>query len=157
MLESLLRHEITHVVHLAAQAGVRYSITHPDVYVQSNLQGFVDTLEAIRSAGIKHLVFASSSSVYGLNQKIPFSESDPTDTPASFYGATKKSNEVIAQAYSHLYGIHCTGLRFFTVYGPWGRPDMAYYSFTDAILKGNPIPVFGEGSCKETLPTSTIL
>ncbi len=137
---------ITHFVHLAAQAGVRYSLTHPDAYVHSNLHGFVQVLEALRSRPHIPLTYASSSSVYGLNTKIPFSETDPTDKAASFYGATKKSNELIAGAYHNIYGIPVTGLRFFTVYGPYGRPDMAYYSFTKAILEGTPIQVFGEGN-----------
>ncbi|MES2121686.1 MAG: NAD-dependent epimerase/dehydratase family protein [Chlamydiota bacterium] len=137
---------ITHFVHLAAQAGVRYSLTHPDAYVHSNLHGFVQVLEALRSRPHIPLTYASSSSVYGLNTKIPFSETDPTDRAASFYGATKKSNELIAGAYHNIYGIPVTGLRFFTVYGPYGRPDMAYYSFTKAILEGTTIQVFGEGN-----------
>lgn len=136
---------ITHVLHLAAQAGVRHSMEHPESYVHSNLNGFFHVLEALRySPGVK-LIYASSSSVYGTNPEIPFSESARTDSPASFYGATKKCNEITATTYHHLYNIPCTGLRFFTVYGPWGRPDMAYFSFTRAILEGKPIPVFGEG------------
>jgi UDP-glucuronate 4-epimerase len=145
-IESLLAsHEITHVLHLAAQAGVRHSMEHPECYVHSNLNGFIHILEALkRFPGVK-LIYASSSSVYGTNSKIPFAETDPTDHPASFYGATKKSNEIAAASYHHIYGIPCTGLRYFTVYGPWGRPDMAYFSFTRAILQGTPIPVYGEG------------
>ncbi len=136
---------ISHLAHLAAQAGVRYSLQHPEKYVQANLEGFTQILELCRRHPSMHCVYASSSSVYGLNKKIPFSEEDPTDTPASFYGATKKAGEVMAHAYHHLYGIPLIGLRFFTVYGPWGRPDMAYFSFTRDILDGKPIPVFGEG------------
>ena len=136
---------ITHIVHLAAQAGVRYSLVNPQSYVDSNLEGFLSIMELCRAnPGIK-CVYASSSSVYGLNTKIPFSESDPTDLPTSLYGATKKSNELIAHAYHHLFKIPLTGLRFFTVYGPFGRPDMAYFSFTKAVLEENPILVFGEG------------
>jgi len=138
----------THFVHLAAQAGVRYSIEHPESYVANNLDGFFHILELCRKDPAMKLIYASSSSVYGLNEKIPFSESDPTDRPASFYGATKKSNELMAHAYHHLFGIPVTGLRFFTVYGPWGRPDMAYFSFTRSILEGKPIPVFHEGKTK---------
>jgi UDP-glucuronate 4-epimerase len=141
-------HAITHVLHLAAQAGVRHSIEAPESYLHSNLNGFYHLLETLRRSPEVKLVYASSSSVYGTNPKIPFSESDPTDSPASFYGSTKKCNEVLAGTYHHLYKIPCTGLRFFTVYGPWGRPDMAYFSFTKAILEGNPIPVFGEGKLK---------
>ncbi len=145
-IEEVMRAEgITHFVHLAAQAGVRYSLTHPESYVHSNLSGFVKILELLRFFPQVPLIYASSSSVYGLNTKTPFSEEDPTDLPASFYGATKKSNELIAKAYHQMHGIHSTGLRFFTVYGPWGRPDMAYYSFTKALLEKTPIPVFGEG------------
>lgn len=133
------------VVHLAAQAGVRYSIDHPASYIQSNLAGFLNILEGCRTVGVDHLVFASSSSVYGLNAKLPFSETDMTDHPTSLYGATKKSNELMAHAYSHLYGIPSTGLRFFTVYGPWGRPDMAPFIFTKNILEGRPIDVYNHG------------
>jgi UDP-glucuronate 4-epimerase len=143
--KAMLDHETTHFVHLAAQAGVRHSLTNPEVYVQSNLDGFVQVLEACRKHPHIKFIYASSSSVYGLNQKVPFSESDSTDKPASFYGATKKSNELIASAYHNVYGISVTGLRFFTVYGPWGRPDMAYFSFTQNIMKGVPIPVFNQG------------
>lgn len=138
-------HSISHVVHLAAQAGVRYSIEHPESYVHSNLNGFVQILEALRLFPETKLIYASSSSVYGLNSKTPFSETDSVDRPASFYGSTKRAGELIAHSYHHLYGIACTGLRFFTVYGPWGRPDMAYYSFAKAILNNAPIVVFGEG------------
>lgn len=135
---------ITHIVHLAAQAGVRYSITHPMPYADSNLTGFLSVLELARSMQAK-LIFASSSSVYGGNTKIPFSETDPTDSPLSLYAATKKSGELLAKSYHHLYQIPMTGLRFFTVYGPWGRPDMAYYSFSEKILTGKSIPVFNHG------------
>ena len=134
-----------YVVHLAAQAGVRYSVEHPHVYIESNILGFLNILEGCRHTGVKHLVYASSSSVYGLNTKMPFSVADLTDRPASLYGATKKANELMAHSYSHLYGIPATGLRFFTVYGPWGRPDMAYFSFTRDILAGRPIRLFNHG------------
>jgi UDP-glucuronate 4-epimerase len=133
------------VIHLAAQAGVRYSLTNPHAYVQSNLVGFVNLLEACRHHGCGHLVYASSSSVYGGNQKLPFSEHDSVDHPVSLYAATKKSNELMAHTYSHLFGLPTTGLRFFTVYGPWGRPDMALFLFTRAILEGKPIDVFNHG------------
>lgn len=133
------------VVHLAAQAGVRYSITHPHAYLDSNLSGFGHVLEACRAQQVQHLVYASSSSVYGGNTKMPFAETDAVDHPVSLYAATKKANELMAHTYSHLYGIPTTGLRFFTVYGPWGRPDMAYFSFTKAILAGQSIPVFNHG------------
>ena len=133
------------VVHLAAQAGVRYSLQNPLAYAQSNLLGFVNVLEGCRHGAVEHLVYASSSSVYGGNAKMPFAESDPVDHPVSLYAATKKSNELIAHAYSHLYGLPATGLRFFTVYGPWGRPDMAYWGFTERILRGEPIDVFNHG------------
>lgn len=135
----------TLVVHLAAQAGVRYSLLNPAAYVQSNLVGFGNILEASRKAGIAHLLYASSSSVYGANAKVPFSEDDQTDAPVSLYAATKKSNELMAHAYSHLYQLPATGLRFFTVYGPWGRPDMAYFSFTEKMVRGQAIGVFAEG------------
>jgi len=142
--ELIVKHQIAHVVHLAAQAGVR----NPNVqeYVASNLQGFVSVLEACRS-GIP-LIFASSSSVYGLNKKIPFSVDDKTDQPTNFYGATKKSNELMAHSYHHLYGIPVTALRYFTVYGPWGRPDMAIYRFAKLISEGKPIPVFNRGKMR---------
>ena len=136
------------VVHLAAQAGVRYSVDHPHVYIESNIMGFLNILEGCRHTGVKHLVYASSSSVYGLNSKMPFSVADRTDRPASLYGATKKANELMAHSYSHLYGIPATGLRFFTVYGPWGRPDMATFLFTRAILAGKPISLFNHGKMK---------
>ena len=134
------------VVHLAAQAGVRYSLEDPLAYVNSNLVGFVSLMEAcVRVANIRHLVFASSSSVYGANRKVPFSEQDRVDHPISLYAATKKSNELLAHSYSHLYGMPVTGLRFFTVYGPWGRPDMGYFKFTDSIVRGKPIDVYNHG------------
>ena len=136
------------VVHLAAQAGVRYSVENPHVYIESNVVGFLNILEGCRQHNVKHLVYASSSSVYGLNTKMPFSVEDQVDHPASLYGATKKANELMAHSYSHLYGIPTTGLRFFTVYGPWGRPDMACFSFTKAILAGNPISLFNHGKMK---------
>ncbi len=135
----------TLVVHLAAQAGVRYSLENPAAYVQSNLVGFGNILEACRHHKVEHLLYASSSSVYGANAKVPFSEDDQVDEPVSLYAATKKSNELMAHSYSHLFGLPATGLRFFTVYGPWGRPDMAYFSFTQKMMKGEPIPVFAEG------------
>lgn len=138
----------THLVHLAAQAGVRYSITHPLSYSQSNLDGFLRILELCRHRQPLKLIFASSSSVYGGNKKIPFSESDPTNAPSSLYAATKKSGELMAQTYHHLYHFPIVGLRYFTVYGPWGRPDMAYYSFTESILKGKPISVFNNGNMR---------
>ncbi|MFM7449781.1 MAG: NAD-dependent epimerase [Leptolyngbyaceae cyanobacterium] len=136
------------VVNLAAQAGVRYSLKHPHAYVNSNLVGFVNILEGCRHAGIQHLVFASSSSVYGANTKMPFSVHDNVDHPVSLYAATKKANELMAHSYSHLYGLPTTGLRFFSVYGPWGRPDMALFLFTKAILAGEPIQVFNHGKMK---------
>jgi UDP-glucuronate 4-epimerase len=133
------------VVNLAAQAGVRYSITNPKAYLDSNLTGFLNILESCRHHEIEHLVYASSSSVYGLNAKVPYSTDDQVDNPVSLYAATKKSNELMAHAYTHLYGFPATGLRFFTVYGPWGRPDMAYYSFARAIVNQEPIKVFNNG------------
>jgi UDP-glucuronate 4-epimerase len=139
------RERFDRVVHLAAQAGVRYSIENPRAYGESNLTGFLNVLEACRHHPVAHLVYASSSSVYGGNAKMPFSEADAVDHPVSLYAATKKANELMAHTYSHLYGIPTTGLRFFTVYGPWGRPDMAYFSFTRDILEGRPIAVFNEG------------
>lgn len=138
-------HKADRVIHLAAQAGVRYSIDHPQAYVESNLVGFVNILEACRQSESPHLVYASSSSVYGNNQKVPFSETDPVDNPISLYAATKKSNELMAYTYSHLYRLPTTGLRFFTVYGPWGRPDMAYFKFADAIRRGDAIDVYNYG------------
>ena len=142
------------VVNLAAQAGVRYSITHPDAYIESNLIGFYNILEACRHSydngakGVEHLVYASSSSVYGSNKKVPYSTDDPVDHPVSLYAATKKSNELLAHAYSKLYDIPSTGLRFFTVYGPAGRPDMAYFGFTNKLVKGEKIRIFNYGNCK---------
>jgi UDP-glucuronate 4-epimerase len=144
----LLQHGITHVVHLAAQAGVRHSLSHPDAYVASNLQGFVSILENIRLFPSIKLIYASSSSVYGLNEKIPFSVEDKADLPTNLYGATKKANELIAHAYHHLYGISVTALRYFTAYGPWGRPDMAYYRFTKQICANQPIQIFNYGEMK---------
>lgn len=141
-------HNFDIVVNLAAQAGVRYSIDHPDVYIQSNIIGFYNILEACRYHPVKHLVYASSSSVYGGNQKVPFSTDDKVDNPVSLYAATKKSNELLAHAYSKLYNIPTTGLRFFTVYGPMGRPDMAYFSFTNKLIKGDTIEIFNYGNCK---------
>ena len=138
----------TIVVNLAAQAGVRYSITNPDAYVQSNLIGFFNILEACRHYPVEHLVYASSSSVYGSNKKIPYSTEDKVDNPVSLYAATKKSNELMAHAYSKLYNIPSTGLRFFTVYGPAGRPDMAYFGFTNKLVKGETIQIFNFGNCK---------
>lgn len=136
------------VIHLAAQAGVRYSISHPRDYISANIDGFMNILEACRHNGVKHLMFASSSSVYGANTKLPFSVHDNVDHPVSLYAATKKANELMAHTYAHLYGIPVTGLRFFTVYGPWGRPDMAVYSFTRAIYEGRAIDVYNEGRMK---------
>ncbi|MDR4998728.1 NAD-dependent epimerase/dehydratase family protein [Brevibacillus parabrevis] len=133
------------VIHLAAQAGVRYSLENPHVYTSSNITGFLHILEGCRHTGVKHLLYASSSSVYGGNKKLPFSESDRVDEPNSLYAATKKANELMAYTYSHLYNIPATGLRFFTVYGPWGRPDMALYAFTKAILAGEPVSIFNYG------------
>jgi len=138
-------HGFARVVHLAAQAGVRYSIVNPKAYIEANITGFFNILEACRNYGIEHLVYASSSSVYGQNTKLPYSEADKVDQPVSLYAATKKSNELMAHSYSHLYGFPSTGLRFFTVYGPWGRPDMSPYIFIKAILEGNPIQLFNYG------------
>ncbi|RCH56659.1 NAD-dependent epimerase [Mucilaginibacter hurinus] len=137
-----------YVVHLAAQAGVRYSLINPHAYIDSNVYGYLNILEGCRNHPVKHLIYASSSSVYGANKKIPFSEDDSVDNPVSLYAATKKSNELFAYTYAHLYKIPSTGLRFFTVYGTWGRPDMAYFSFTKAILEGNPIQIFNHGKMK---------
>ena len=134
------------VCNLAAQAGVRYSLENPEAYIDSNVVGFLNILECCRHYNVKHLVYASSSSVYGLNTKIPFETSDNVDHPISLYAATKKSNELMAHTYSHLYGFPTTGLRFFTVYGPWGRPDMAMFLFTEAMIKGKPIKVFNRGN-----------
>ena len=136
------------VVNLAAQAGVRYSITNPDAYIESNLVGFYNILEACRHHSVEHLVYASSSSVYGSNKKVPYSTEDKVDNPVSLYAATKKSNELMAHAYAKLYNIPCTGLRFFTVYGPAGRPDMAYFGFTNKLRQGETIQIFNYGNCK---------
>lgn len=141
-------HDFDVVVHLAAQAGVRYSLVNPYAYIESNLDGFLTILEGCRHGGIRHLVFASSSSVYGANTSMPFSVHQNVDHPVSLYAATKKANELIAHSYAHLYGLPCTGLRFFTVYGPWGRPDMAAFLFTRAILAGQSIQVFNYGKMK---------
>ncbi len=138
-------HHFDAVMNLAAQAGVRYSLENPSAYVDANLVGFGNILEGCRHAEVKHLVFASSSSVYGANTKLPFSEDDPVDHPVSLYAASKKANELMAHTYAHLYDLPCTGLRFFTVYGPWGRPDMAFFKFTKMMLAGEPIPVFNHG------------
>ena len=136
------------VINLAAQAGVRYSIDNPDIYIKSNILGFYNILEAIRNNPVEHFIYASSSSVYGDNDKIPFETSDKTDRPVSLYAATKKADELLAYTYSHLYGIKCTGLRFFTVYGPSGRPDMAYFSFVNKLLNKEKIKIFNYGNCK---------
>lgn len=149
LLESLvIKDKITHIVHLAAQAGVRYSIDNPSAYITANIAGFLNILELCRRHPHLYLTYASSSSVYGTNTKIPFSVDDPTERQASFYGVTKKTNELMAYTYHHLYKIPVTGLRFFTVYGPWGRPDMAYFSFTKAILEGKPIDIYNHGEMK---------
>jgi UDP-glucuronate 4-epimerase len=140
--------DFDYVIHLAAQAGVRYSIDNPSAYIQSNLVGFANIIELSKLFGIKHFIYASSSSVYGLNKKTPFSPFELVDQPVSLYAATKKSNELIAHSYSHLFNLPTTGLRFFTVYGPWGRPDMAYFSFTKSILSGKPINLFNHGNMK---------
>lgn len=142
------RHRFAKVVHLAAQAGVRYSIERPQAYADSNLGGFLNVLEGCRNNGCRHLVYASSSSVYGANTKLPFAVQDRTDHPVSFYAATKKANEVMAQSYSHLYRLPVTGLRFFTIYGPWGRPDMAMFLFVNAIMAGQPIRLFNHGKMR---------
>jgi UDP-glucuronate 4-epimerase len=143
-----VEHQPDRVVHLAAQAGVRYSIQNPHAYVDSNVTGFLNILEGCRHHRVEHLVFASSSSVYGANRRLPFSVQDPVDHPVSLYAATKKANELMAHTYSHLYQLPTTGLRFFTVYGPWGRPDMALFSFTQAILEGRAIDVYNNGKMK---------
>jgi UDP-glucuronate 4-epimerase len=138
---------VDRIVHLAAQAGVRYSLENPRAYIRSNVAGHLNVLELARAtADLKHLVYASSSSVYGGNEKAPFSETDPVDHPVSLYAATKRADELISHTYSHLYGLRQTGLRFFTVYGPWGRPDMAYWLFTEALMKGQPLNVFAGGN-----------
>jgi UDP-glucuronate 4-epimerase len=136
------------VIHLAAQAGVRHSLSHPHAYVDANLVGFTNILEGCRHQSVPHLVYASSSSVYGGNTRMPFSVHDNVDHPVSLYAATKKANELMAHAYSHLFGLRATGLRFFTVYGPWGRPDMAYFKFTRALFAGEPVEVYGDGSAR---------
>jgi UDP-glucuronate 4-epimerase len=142
------QHPITKVCHLAAQAGVRYSLTNPFAYQKSNNEGFLNVIECARHHHVENFVYASSSSVYGANTKMPFSESDRVDTPVSLYAATKRSNELVAHCYSHLYELPCSGLRFFTVYGPWGRPDMALFIFTRAILEGKPIDVYNNGNMR---------
>jgi UDP-glucuronate 4-epimerase len=146
--QSLSAHSVDRIVHLGAQAGVRYSIENPRAYIQANIVGHLNILELARVRGVSHLVYASSSSVYGQNAKIPFSVNDRVDNPVSLYAATKKSDELISESYAHLYQIPMTGLRFFTVYGPWGRPDMAPWLFTDAILSGKPIKVFNHGKMR---------
>jgi len=148
--EVFAKYKPQRVVHLAAQAGVRYAAENPHVYVSSNVTGFLHVLEGCRHHGVEHLVFASTSSVYGANLKMPFSEHSPAEHPLTLYAATKKANEQMAHSYAHLYGIPCTGLRFFTVYGPWGRPDMALFLFTQAILAGEPIKVFNHGHHKRS-------
>jgi len=156
-LEALFSAErFDRVIHLAAQAGVRYSITNPHAYIDSNLVGFLHILEGCRHNGVQHLTYASSSSVYGANTMMPFSVHQNVDHPVSLYAATKKANELMAHTYSHLYGLPTTGLRFFTVYGPWGRPDMAMFLFTKAILEGQPIDVFNHGLMRRDLPTLMI-
>ena len=145
MADLFVAEKFDRVIHLAAQAGVRYSLQNPHAYIESNIVGFTNILEGCRHAGVQHLVYASSSSVYGGNTKMPFSEHDSVDHPVSLYAATKKANELMAHTYSHLYGLPTTGLRFFTVYGPWGRPDMALFLFTKAILEGRAIDVFNHG------------
>lgn len=145
IVELFRKEQFDYVIHLAAQAGVRYSLENPQAYVDSNLVGFMNVLEACRTYTPQHLIFASSSSVYGLNSKVPFSTAQNTDHPVSLYAATKKANEVIAHSYAHLFNIPVTGLRFFTVYGPWGRPDMAYFSFTKKIIDREPIEIFNNG------------
>jgi len=142
------KHRFTKVIHLAAQAGVRPSITNPHAYVDANLEGFLNVLEGCRHHGCRHLIYASSSSVYGANTKVPFSVQDRTDHPVSFYAATKKANELMAHSYSHLYRLPVTGLRFFTIYGPWGRPDMATFLFADLIARGRPIKIFNHGKMR---------
>jgi len=148
LTDSFKLHSPQLVCHLAAQAGVRYSLTHPFAYQKANLEGHLNILEACRHARIQRLVYASSSSVYGGNKKVPFSESDPVDSPISLYAATKKADELMSHTYTHLYGLQTVGLRFFTVYGPWGRPDMAMWMFTKAMLAGKPIQVFNHGDMK---------
>jgi UDP-glucuronate 4-epimerase len=148
MEQLFAKHRFAEVVHLAAQAGVRYSIDHPHAYADANLEGFLNILEGCRHHECRHLVYASSSSVYGANAKLPFSVDDKTDHPVSLYAATKKANELMAHSYSHLYRLPTTGLRFFTVYGPWGRPDMAIFTFAKAIVEGRPIKLFNHGKMR---------
>lgn len=150
MEQAFAIHRPKRVVHLAAQAGVRYAAENPHIYVSSNVTGFLHVLEGCRKHAVEHLVFASTSSVYGANTRMPFSEHQPTEHPLTLYAATKKANEQMAHAYAHLYGLPCTGLRFFTVYGPWGRPDMALFLFTRAILAGEPVRVFNHGRHKRS-------
>ncbi len=145
LMAAFERHRPERVIHLAAQAGVRYSVEHPEAYVQSNLVGFANVLEACRRYPVAHLTYASTSSVYGANQKMPFAETDGVAHPSSLYAATKRANEVMAHSYAHLYDLPCTGLRFFTVYGPWGRPDMALFKFTKAMLEDRPIEIYNHG------------
>lgn len=151
VLEVFERYSPARVVHLAAQAGVRYSLEHPNAYLQSNLVGFFNILEGARRHGVEHLVYASSSSVYGTNEKVPFHEDDRVDHPVSLYAATKRANELLALTYSHNHGLRATGLRFFTVYGPWGRPDMAYFGFADRYFAGKPISIFNNGDFEHDL------
>lgn len=151
MMELFGEHRPNVVINLAAQAGVRFSLDNPDAYIDCNINGFFNILEACRHYPVDHLVYASSSSVYGANKKVPFEETDFVDTPVSLYAATKKSNELMAHTYSHLYNIPATGLRFFTVYGPMGRPDMAYFGFTDKFFKGEPIKIFNNGDFENDL------
>lgn len=146
--EIIKNHSVTKIVHLAAQAGVRYSVDNPHAYIDSNINGFFNIINCAKNNNIEHFIYASSSSVYGNSSKIPFKENHIADKPLSMYAATKKSNELIAHSYSNIYGLKCTGLRFFTVYGPWGRPDMAYYKFTDAIMNNLPLTVFNKGNMK---------
>jgi UDP-glucuronate 4-epimerase len=148
LLQIIEEEQISHIVHLAAQAGVRYSFAHPEAYIKANVEGFLNILEAARAFPGVRLVYASSSSVYGSNEKIPFAVSDPTDSQTNVYGVTKKTNELLASSYHHLFKVPSIGLRFFTVYGPWGRPDMAYFSFTKAILEGQSIEVYNQGRSK---------
>lgn len=151
MEEVFIKHKFDYVINLAAQAGVRYSLVNPDAYIESNVIGFYNILELVRKYPVKHLVYASSSSVYGANKKVPFEETDFVDNPVSLYAGTKKTNELMAYTYSHLYDIPTTGLRFFTVYGPMGRPDMAYFSFTDKYFKGEPIKIFNNSDFENDL------
>lgn len=148
VLQLIEKYKITKIIHLAAQAGVRYSLTNPDVYLSTNIDGFLAILECVRKHPSVQLIYASSSSVYGLNETIPYSTEDRTDRQASLYGVTKKANELMAQTYHHLFNLNCVGLRFFTVYGPWGRPDMAYFSFTKAIEENKTIDLYNFGKCR---------